>query len=167
VKRHSSSGFSLIEVLMVIAISLVLAGIAIPGFMNALKSYNQSATVSAVTGAIESTRFLAIMRGYPYQMVFTASTLSFEVYNEIPPATTFSVVVPAQGSAITPLPNAGGVAMHGAATFTYTFCPNGTVFGAATACPGSAMPPSMQISNSVKSNTITVSGVGNVSTSIP
>jgi hypothetical protein len=29
------------------------------------------------------------------------------------------------------------------------------------------MPPSMQISNSVKSNTITVSGVGNVSTSIP
>ena len=157
-KRLTNAAFTLIEALIVIAISLVLAGIAIPIFANAMKSYYQSATVSAVTGAIEATRFQAIMRGYPYQLVFTSATLSYQVYNEIPPATTFSLVVPGTGSSTTPLPAAGGVAMTGAATFTYTFSANGTVTLPAT---------NMQISNSVKSNTIHVSGVGNVSTTSP
>ena len=154
-KRHTSAGFSLIELLIVIAISIVLAGIAIPVFTSAIKSYDQTATVSAATGAIESTRFQAIMHGYPYQLVFTSSTLSYQTFNEVPPAATFSAV----GAAI-PLPAAGGVALNGAATFTYTFFANGIV----TVTAGQ---PNMQIANSVRSNTITVSGVGNVSTSSP
>jgi len=176
-KRHSNSGFSMIEIVIVLAISIVLAGIAIPVFTNAMNNFRLSATVSAVSGAISTTRMQAIMHGYPYETVFTISPLSFQIFNEVPPATTFSVVVPGAGSSVTPLPSAGGVTMTGlvsctappsltgcvtmaGTTITYTFMANGTV----TILPAGA---GIQIKNAVKSNTIWVSGVGNVSTSNP
>jgi len=177
VKRYRNSGFSLIEALIVVAITIVLAGIAIPVFSNAMNSYRQSATVSAASGAVSATRMQAIMRGYPYELIFTPSSLSYQLYNEVPPATTFSLVTPGTGSATTPLPNAGQVTMTGlvsctappaltgctamtGTTITYTFNANGTV----TLSPAGV---AMQIKNSVKTNTIWVSGVGNVTTSQP
>jgi len=153
VRTHSNSGFTLIESLIVVAVSLVLAGVAAPIFTNAIDNYRLSATVSAATGAIQSARFQAIMKGYPYQLIFTSSNVSYQLYNEVPPATTFSTVGPAN-----PLPSAGPITMNGATTFTYTFSPNGIV-------TWSPSQPNMQIANAVKSCTITVSGVGNVSTS--
>lgn len=173
-KRHTNSGFTMIEALMVIAICMVLAGIALPAFTNAMKSYDQSATVSATAAALQTTRFQAIMRGYPYEVIFTPSTLSFQLYSEIPPATTFSQVA---GSATTPLPSAGMVTMtpvtcsvpltnwvctpasnlqiYNGSTITYTFLANGTV----TTSPVGV---GLQIKNSVKSNTLWISGVGDV-----
>ena len=160
-KRYTNSAFTMIEAMIVMSISILLAGIAIPIMSNAMKSFQQTATVSAATGAISATRFQAIMQGYPYQIVFTSSSLSYQIFTEVPPATTFSLVTPAAGSATTPLPNAGGVSMTGT-TFTYTFSANGTVTSVANPS-GTAL----QIKNTVKSNTIAVSGVGNVSTSSP
>ncbi len=181
-KRFSDSAFTMIEMLIVLAVSVVLAGIAIPSFTNAMYSYRQNASVSAVSGALSATRFLAIMKGYPYQLVFTPSTMSYQVYNEVPPATTYSLVVPATGSSTTPLPSAGSLTMtsvscsvaltnwactpktdqtsNSGTTITYTFLANGTV----TASPSGA---GIQISNKVKSNTIWISGVGDVGTSSP
>jgi hypothetical protein len=172
----------MIEALMVVAIGLLLGGMAIPIFTNAMKNYYQSATVSAAAGAIQSTRFQAIMQGYPYQLVFTPSTLSYQLFTEVPPATKFSLVVPLTGSPTTPLPSAGGVTMTGvtcsvaltnwactpasdvstisATTITYTFYANGTV----TTSPAGV---GVQIKNSVKANTIWISGVGDVGTSSP
>jgi type II secretory pathway pseudopilin PulG len=172
----------MVETLIVVAITIIIAGIAIPIMGNAMKSFQQNASVSAATGAISTTRFQAIMRGYPYQLVFTPSTLSYQVFNEVPPASTFSLVVPATGSSTTPLPAAGGIAMTGetcsvpltnwactptsdiqtisGTTVTYTFSANGTV----TTTPSGV---GIQIKNSVKSNTIWISGVGNVGTSSP
>lgn len=165
-KRYSNSGFTMIEALMVVAVGILLAGIAMPIFTNAMKNYYQAATVSAAAGAIQSTRFQAIMHGYPYQMVFTASTLSYQIYTEsagvsCPP------VFSASGKAV-PLPSAGSVSMTGT-TATYTFYASGTVYGTvATTSPCTpAAAPTLQIKNSVKSNTITVSGVGDVSISSP
>ena len=82
VKGHSNSGFTMIEALMVVAIGLLLGGMAIPIFTNAMKNYYQTSTVSAAAGAIQSTRFQAIMHGYPYQITFTSSTMSYQVYAE-------------------------------------------------------------------------------------
>ena len=160
-KRRRDSAFTMIEIMIVAAISIVLAAIAIPTFTNAMYSYRQNAAVSAASGAISATRFLAIMRGYPYQLVFTSSTMSYQVFNQVPPATTFSLVTPSIGSATTPLPAAGGITMTGT-SFTFTFNANGTVTSVANPS-GTAM----QIMNSVKSNTITVTGVGNVQISSP
>jgi Tfp pilus assembly protein FimT len=156
----------MIEALMVVAIGLLLAGLAIPIFTNAMKNYYQAATVSAAAGAIQSTRFQAIMRGYPYQITFTSSTKSYQLYAEAAGVTcppTFSAV----GTA-TPLPSAGGVSLTGT-TVTFTFYGSGTVYGSvptASPCLPTAA-PTLQIANSVKSNTITVSGVGNVTTASP
>lgn len=175
----------MIEMLVVISISLVMVGIAIPTFNNAMYSYRQAAAVSATSGALSSTRFLAIMKGYPYQLVFTTTTMSYQIFNEVPPATSYSLVTPATGSATTPLPSAGALTMTsvacsvaltnwactptsdqtantgtGSTTITYTFLANGTV----TSSPASA---GIQIANTVKSNTIWISGVGDVGTSSP
>jgi prepilin-type N-terminal cleavage/methylation domain-containing protein len=162
VKRSTNAGFTLIEALIVIAISLVLAGIAIPSFTNAMSSYRLSAATSAVAGAIESTRFQAIMYGCQTQLVFTAATMSYQAYSEVPASTATGCLTSfsAIGTAI-PLPSVGPITMSGT-SFTYTFFANGIVTSVA-----SPSGTSLQLQNSVKSNTITVSGVGNVSTSSP
>ncbi|MGO8791813.1 MAG: Tfp pilus assembly protein FimT/FimU [Terriglobia bacterium] len=181
-KRYANSGFTLLEAVVVMGITVLVGAMAIPVFSNAMKSYYQSATVSAVAGAIQTTRFQAIMHGYPYEVVFTPSTLSYQLFSEVPPATTYSLVVPQAGSSTTPLPSAGRVTMtvftcsvaltnwactpspdlvaSTATTITYTFSANGTV----TTNPVAV---GLQISNSVKSNTVWVSGVGDVGTSSP
>lgn len=153
-KRRASAGFSLIEMLVVIAIVGVLAAMAIPAFMNSMNGYRLSGAVAATAGAIQSTRFQAIMQGYQYQLVFSSSTASYQVSNKVPPATSFSAV----GSAI-PIARQGDVTLN-ITTMTYTFSPNGTV----TWNPGGT---NLQISNGVSSRTITVSGVGNVSVTSP
>jgi len=174
VERHGNSGFTLLEALMVMAISLVLAAVAAPIASNAINAYYLNATVSAASGAISSTRMQAIMHGYSYQLVFSPSVLTYQVIPSVGASTTI------------PLPNAGGVSMQGwincpltnpqtlivlsctkmtaGATITYTFAANGTVSFSPASSPAAV---GMQISNKVSSNTIWVSGVGYVSTSTP
>lgn len=161
-KRNLTGGFTLIQALIVVAISLAMTAVAVPVFTNAVNSYRFSAAVSAATGAISATRFQAIMNGYPYEIVFTASTMSYRVYSETtascPPAFT------AVGSSI-PMESTGGITMTGP-TVTYTFYSNGTVYGpisTTSPCPNTAA-PIFEISNSVKSNYVYVSGVGDVET---
>lgn len=152
VKRRATAGFSLIEALVVVSIVGVLAAIAIPMSLNAMKTYRLTAAVAATAGAIQTTRYQAIMHGYQYQLTLTSSTLSYRVYSMVPPATTFSAVASA-----VPIVRLGDVTMSGT-SFTYTFYPNGTVGLPAT---------NPQISNGISSNTISVSGVGNVSVTSP
>ena len=185
--RHSGRGYTLIEAALVVAISLAATVMAVPIITNAGNSYRQSATVSATSGALAATRFQAIMHGYSYQLVLTPASLSYQIYNEVPPATSFSLIVPAQGSSTTPLPSAGGITMTlvtcsvaltnwactpsadqttvNSSTLTYTFAPNGTV----TTSPTGTSPAGVgiQIKNSVKSNTMWISGVGDVGTTSP
>jgi type II secretory pathway pseudopilin PulG len=185
VRRHRDSGFTIIEALLVIAISIITAAIAIPIFTNAVNNYRLTAAVSATTGAISATRMQAIMHGCSYEVIFTTTSLSYQVYSEVPAIgtsgclTAFALVTPNVGSATTPLPNAGPINMYGwvsctvtspptltgctamtGTTITYTFASNGTV----TVSPAGA---GMQLKNPVKSNTIWVSGVGDVQTSNP
>jgi prepilin-type N-terminal cleavage/methylation domain-containing protein len=186
VKRHSNSGFSLIEILIVIAIALVLAGIAIPAFSTAMNNYRITAAVSATTGAIQSTRFQAIMHGCEYQLVFTPSTMSYQIFSAAGAIgataclSTPVLVTPAQGSATTPIPSVGPITATGlvsctsatssvagctampstTTTITYSFYANGTV----TLNPSGV---AVELKNSVKCSLIGVTGVGYVSVFIP
>ena len=147
--RREDAGFSLIEILVVLVIATVLSAFAIPGLVNAMKTYRLSAAVSAATGAIQSTRFQAIMRGYQYQITFTPSTLAYQVYNKVPPAAGFTAV----GSAV-PIARLGDVTLN--QTITLTFKSNGTVSVTTGTLP-------FTVTNGIVTKSITVSGVGNVS----
>jgi len=161
-KQNSSSGFTLVELLLVAAVGTIMTVIAIPHFMNSINGYRLSAAVSAATGAISSARFQAIMHGCPYQLIFTSSTMSYQLYNELPAtlgascASSFSAV----GSSV-PMPSAGPITMSGT-SFTFTFNSNGTVTEVA-----SPAGTGLELQNSIKSTYIYVSGVGIVETCQP
>src|SRR4029077_16047383 len=71
-RRANSRGFSLIEMVIVVAISLILAGIAIPRAVEALRQYRLRSAVASLTGAIQSTRYQAIFHGCAYQLAFSS-----------------------------------------------------------------------------------------------
>lgn len=91
-QNSSLAGYSLIELLVVVAIAMVMGAMAIPQVRSAIASYELSAAVDTATGIIQSTRYQAIMHGYPYQVAFSSTNNTFQVLSEAPPATTFSNV---------------------------------------------------------------------------
>jgi prepilin-type N-terminal cleavage/methylation domain-containing protein len=152
VKRRTATGFTLLELLIVIAIGLILAAFAIPMTINATRSYQLNAAVSSASGAIQSTRYLAIMRGCPYTITLIPATNSYQVASS-------STCTTAYSPGAIPITGAGGISISRSATFT--FAPGGTVSEASNNM-------TFSITNEWGgSHTITVSGVGNVTVRTP
>ncbi len=83
---RSSTGFSLVELVIVVAIALIVMAIAIPGIRRSLQFYSLRSGITSVTGAIQSTRYQAIFHGCRYQIVFSAAAYSYTVANQVPAA---------------------------------------------------------------------------------
>jgi prepilin-type N-terminal cleavage/methylation domain-containing protein len=153
-KAPRCGGFTLIESLVAVAIICAMAGFSIPMIRNMIRSYRLTAAASAVSGAIQSTRYQAIMVGCPYTVTFTQTSTTYQIATEpvsgSPPAcaTSFSNL----GGAI-PWGSAGDVTMSPSTTLQ--FSPSGMV----TATTGSL---SFTLSNGLSTKTVNVSGVGNV-----
>jgi prepilin-type N-terminal cleavage/methylation domain-containing protein len=113
-------GFTLIELLVAVAMICVIAGICIPMARNMIRSYRLTAAAAAVSGAIQSTRYQAIMVGCPYTVTFTQTSTTYQLATETvsgsPPAcaTSFSNL----GSA-SPWGNAGDVTMSPSTTLQF------------------------------------------------
>ncbi len=142
-------GASLVELLIVLGISVTMAALTLPSTRTAVNTFQLSSAVTAAASAIQSTRYQAIMRGYPFAITFSAANKNYQVSSKPIGAVSFSNV----GSAILLSPNQP---ITLSATTTYQFNPNGTV----VVTSGNA---SFNISASSGTKTITVSGVGNVS----
>jgi Tfp pilus assembly protein FimT len=134
--RSSSSGkaqgFSMVELLLVVTIGMILTAIAIPQVKSAMYRYQLQGAIASSTWAIQSTRYQALMSGYPYQVVFTKANNQYQIQNLPTGAASYANVgtaVPLSGSAValsadTTLqfkPNGFVTPTVGALNFTITF----------------------------------------------
>lgn len=147
VKQPAQRGFSMIEICIALTVSLVMMGIAIPMMQQTTYRYRLSGAVSAVTTAIQSTRYQALMKGYRYRMAVTPSSKSYQLSSMIPPATSYSNV----GAAVPITSNAVTIS----APTTLEFKPNGQVLATTGAL-------NFTMSYQGVTKTITVSTYGNV-----
>lgn len=169
--RFSPAGFSLIEMLMALAIMMVMAAVALPFLFGNRRSYQLTSASTAAAGAIQAARYKAIMTGCATSIAFTTGSTNYQMqYAKLvgtPPAcdTTWSNL----GNA-TPWSTSSYLSVS--PTTTLQFCPNGTqiIPGSPTLCGSSGAAVtwgSLTLSNGFTTNTITVSGVGNVKVTQP
>lgn len=153
--KKGSPGFSVIELLMVLLAGSIVAAMAVPVYQTAKSGMQVTSTANAIAGAISQTRYLALMNSQIYTLTITAPANTYVAKNISTGVSNSSV----------PLPNSLVQINGGAsATYTFTLCPNGTVFGAGGACPGATTPPAISATYQGRQTNLTVSGVGNVTT---
>src|SRR5579864_6253103 len=117
--RHPSSGFTLTEVMVVIAIVMVMVAMGIPKFTSAIANYKLRAAADSAAWGIQAARYQSIQKGYTFQMVIDATNNTYQIQSKPIGATSFSNVggtVPMSSLPVT----------VGAAT-TLQFSPNGIV----------------------------------------
>jgi len=118
--------------IVMLAIGTTLTVMAIPSINAGLRNYRIDGAISSVTWAIHSTRYQALMQGYPFQVAFSSASNNYQIQSMQPPAVTFSPVgtaVPISSwpvvlSADTTLnfkPNGYVTAATGALNFTMTY----------------------------------------------
>ncbi len=81
-RKTAQRGFSILELVTVVAVGLILAAIALPLVQNITRTLRLNAAVSAVTGAMQSTRYHAIFDGCPYNITFNNTANTYQVATE-------------------------------------------------------------------------------------
>jgi len=130
--RAKAPGYSLVELMMGLLIGTILTAMAVPQVTVIQNQYRLRGAVASATWAIQSTRYQALMAGYPYQVVLTKSTNTYQIQNLPPGAASYANVgtaVPLSGSDVslnndTTLqfqPNGAITATKGALNFTLTY----------------------------------------------
>jgi prepilin-type N-terminal cleavage/methylation domain-containing protein len=147
--RSRTSGFTLIEIIITMVIALMMTLIALPLITNVYRSYQVNAAVSAITGAIQGTRYQAISAGYPFQVAFSKANWTYQVQSDPNRVGTFTNV----GGAV-PLTGASAGIVLGQDT-TLQFHPGGLV----TASVGST---TLTMTCHGKTESIAVSSYGNI-----
>jgi prepilin-type N-terminal cleavage/methylation domain-containing protein len=151
---RGARGFTLIELVVAVAIILLITAMAMPVARNMIRTYRLNAASSSVAGVIQSTRYQAIMVGCPYTLAFTKASQNYQMGTQTitgtPPAcaTTFSNV----GTAV-PWASTKEIAIS--ADTTLQFNPSGTVQANSGAL-------TFDLTLGTMKKSFTVSGVGNV-----
>jgi Tfp pilus assembly protein FimT len=158
-KRRASRGFSLLELVLVVACALVLMAAAVPVIDSSLRQFALKSAVSAVTGAIQSTRYQAIFQGCKFQLAFNAATYTYTVSSAAAGAGgTACLAAPVAIANLTNVPLPGrNITLN--ANVTMQFSPGGAV----TLVGGGVIPNLILTQANVASpETIQVSNYGNI-----
>jgi type IV fimbrial biogenesis protein FimT len=59
-KNHRSAGFSLVELVLALAVAMILTGFAVPTVQNAIRVYTVNSAAASVTRMLQLTRYVAI-----------------------------------------------------------------------------------------------------------
>jgi Tfp pilus assembly protein FimT len=144
---RKESGYSMVEVIFAMLVSIILAAMAVPQVGSVVRYYYLQGAVASATWAVQSTRYQALMAGYPYQVVFSKTNSNYQIQN-------LPTGVGAYANVGTAVPLSGQTIALNQDT-TLRFLPNGSV-----SAPTGALTFTITYNNSVK--TITVSTYGNV-----
>lgn len=149
VTRRIQSGFSMLELVVTLAIVLIASAMAIPVVKGVIGQYQVNSAVQSITGIIQGTRYRAIASGYPYRVVFSAANDTYQVQSDPNNNGTFANV----GNAVPFSTSAGKPVIN--ADLTLQFRGNGVV-----STPAGALPMTLTMKGLTK--TISVSLYGNV-----
>jgi type IV fimbrial biogenesis protein FimT len=147
-KRSKSAGFTMMEAALTVAIVGILLAFGIPSLFSTMKIFELNAASDSITWAIQTSRYQAIMKGYPYQLTLNATNKTYQLASQPTGAGAFTNI----GSAI---PISGDPVTLGAGT-VLQFKGNGSV--AATA--GNSQ--TITVSYAGRTKTITVSNYGSI-----
>jgi prepilin-type N-terminal cleavage/methylation domain-containing protein len=160
VRARAARGFTLLELVVVIAIAMILAGMAVPYISNTLRVYRMRGAVTSITSAISNARYQAIFHGCKTQIVFTASTYTYQISSE-QPAYGGQACLTAYSPVTAVLPLMGqGMAIN--QTVTMTFTPGGAVASTPVMNPISMVVTYPGFTTTVPQETIQVSNYGNI-----
>jgi len=99
----AQAGFTMLELMLVVAIMLVLMAFAIPQIQGTLNWYRLNSAVAAVNWSVQSTRYQALMEGYPFQVTYNATNNTYQLASDPTNTGSFANVgsaVPISGDAI-------------------------------------------------------------------
>ncbi len=152
-----SAGVTLLELLIGMAVATVLLAMSVPIVGSTMSRMRMNSAVAAMSSAVTKARYQAIRNSDVYTLAINVPQNTYVVTD-----VTANVVSPA-----VPLPNAVAINGGKAAVFTYTLCPNGTVYGAGGTCTGNTnVPPALAVTYGQLQTNIAVSTVGNVTTTV-
>ena len=147
-------GFTLIELMLVLAIVVTTTAIAVPLVQNVTSRYELRSAVASVSGAILATRYQALYQGLPYAIAFNSANSNYQVSSAPSISGTFTNI----GSAV---PFSTGPLLS--QNTSMVFRPSGAVQpSATTACPSNGTASTLTLTYGGNTGTITVSCYGNV-----
>jgi type IV fimbrial biogenesis protein FimT len=159
----SAAGFSLVEMMIVVAVASVMTVLTIPRYTATMTSMHLGSAASSLAGAIQSARYQAIATGCAVQIAVSAQSyqLSAVAMSGTPPSCPTSGGFTAVGGSIT---FASSEISQSPTPQTLQMNANGTVTAAYTTTPTAPIPFSLTLtpSNGTATKTVSVSGVGYV-----
>ena len=151
-----AAGFTLLEMVIVVAVGIVLTVIAIPALSTAMMNARINSAVSDFTAALSSARYQAIRDSNEYTLVLTAPANTYVLTNTVTTKSAFP----------NPVPLSSYVVINGGSgSFTYTLCPNGMVYGTG-GCPSATAAPALSFVYQTRQINLAISETGNVSTTV-
>jgi prepilin-type N-terminal cleavage/methylation domain-containing protein len=156
-RAGTAAGFTMIELLIAMAIGTILTVMSIPVVSSAMSQMRMNSGVTALSTTISKTRYRAIRNSDIYTLAITAPQNTYVVTD-----VTANVV-----DRVEPLPTQISLNGGAAATYTFTFCANGTVYGAGANCANNfPQPPAFAITYKTRQTNMNISMVGNVKTTV-
>jgi prepilin-type N-terminal cleavage/methylation domain-containing protein len=160
VRARAARGFTLVELVTVVAIGMILAGLATPVIVNTLRVYKMRTAVTSITGLISNARYQAIFHGCKTQIVFTAAAYTYQISSEQPAfggQACLAAYAPITG--VTPIAGSG-IAID--QTVTFTFTPGGAVATTPVMSPIQMKLTYPGFTGTVQQEIIQVSNYGNI-----